>query len=77
MKIIGYSGDADPHDLLLIGGICSIAGFVLFWKVFQGDTMLPGALFTRIPNWMFWSGGLLLQIPLALAFWFLKKQGLL
>jgi len=34
---------------------------------------LPGTTFTHLPRWTFFVGGLLMQIPLSLAWWWLKS----
>ncbi|MEY4484324.1 MAG: hypothetical protein RL693_1776 [Verrucomicrobiota bacterium] len=71
------SSHSDPKDLLFVGVICTSCGLILFWKASTGDTLLPGTLWTRIPTWLFWVGGLLLQLPLPLAIWFLKANGVI
>lgn len=67
---------SDPLTLLSVGFLCSGVGIRLFWKVYHGDTLFPGTLWTHIPDWMFWVGGAILQIPLPLAYYFLKQQNL-
>jgi len=72
--IFNYS---DPKNLLVVGGICTGTGLRLFWKAYSGDTLFPGTLWTCIPAWVFWVGGSILQVPLPLAYFFLKAHGVL
>lgn len=58
-------------DLILVAACCSVAGAVLLWKGIKGDTLMPGTLFTYLPKWLFIALGLLFQLPLPLAFWYL------
>lgn len=67
---IGRDG---PGELLWAGGICSIVGLALLRKWWDQDTLLPGTTFTHLPRWTFFVGGLLMQIPLPLAWWWLKS----
>lgn len=66
-----------PHatDLILVGAVCTASGAVLLWKGITGDTLIPGTLFTYLPKWVFLGLGLLLQLPLPLAFWYLDWLG--
>ncbi len=69
-----YIDYISPTNLLLVGAICTGTGLFLFRKAYTGDTLFPGTLWTHIPTWIFWATGGLLQIPLPLAYFFLKLQ---
>ncbi|MFY7818456.1 MAG: hypothetical protein ACOVRB_08835 [Akkermansiaceae bacterium] len=64
-----------PFNLLALGVLCTVLGIRQFYKVYQGDTLMPGTNFTYLPNWFFYLTGALLQIPLPLACWFLHSVG--
>jgi|688.fasta_scaffold291845_2 hypothetical protein len=64
-----------PGTLLAIGLLCTIVGIRQFYKVYHGDTLMPGTNFTYLPHWFFYVTGALLQIPLPLAWWFLHSMG--
>ena len=66
-----------PKSLLGVGFICTVFGASLIWKARHGDVLMPGTMMTYIPAWIFYLGGGLLQIPLPLAYFFLKHQGLI
>ena len=70
----GYS--RDPELLLFYGLLSSAYGIYLFKRAIDGDTLLSGTTFTYIPKWMFYTAGVLLQLPLPLAYFFLKSKGL-
>jgi len=71
---------ANPSDLILVGLLATGYGIYLIKRGIEGDTLLPGTLFTYVPRWVFISIGLLLQLVLPAAIWFLftiqkLKQG--
>ncbi len=54
--------------------ICLMAtgyGIYLIKRGIEGDTLCPGTNFTYLPRWLFIGGGILLQLPLPAALWFL------
>ena len=63
----------NPYVLILIGIIATGYGIYLIKRGLEGDTLLPGTLFTYLPRWMFILGGLILQLPLPAAIWFLSE----
>jgi len=70
----------NPYSLVLIGLLATGYGIYLIKRGIEGDTLLPGSLFTYVPRWVFILIGLLLQLPLPAAIWFLftiqkVKQG--
>jgi hypothetical protein len=70
----------NPLILIVIGLIATGYGIYLIKRGVQADTLLPGTLFTYVPPWVFIFIGLLLQLPLPAAIWFLftiqkLKQG--
>ena len=56
--------------------MCSSYGIYLLKKAWDHDTLLPGTLTVYLPRWLFVLAGLLFQIPLPAAYWFLKSQNL-
>ncbi len=70
-----YLYSRSPFTLLALGLLCTVLGIRQFYKVHQGDTLMPGTNFTYLPNWFFYVTGVLLQIPLPLAWWFLHSIG--
>jgi len=71
---------ANPNNLILVGLIATGYGIYLIKRGIEGDTLLPGTLFTYVPRWVFIFIGLLLQLVLPAAIWFLftvqkLKQG--
>ena len=71
---------ANPNNLILVGLIATGYGIYLIKRGIEGDTLLPGTLFTCVPRWVFIFIGLLLQLVLPAAIWFLftvqkLKQG--
>jgi hypothetical protein len=60
-----------PFTLISVGLLATGYGLYLIKRGIEGDTLLPGTLFTYVPRWMFIVIGLLLQIPLPAALWFL------
>lgn len=44
---------------------------------FDGDTLLPVTTFYYLQKWLFYTGGIVLQAPLPLAFLFLSTQGII
>ena len=70
----------NPYSLVLIGLLATGYGIYLIKRGIEGDTLLPGSLFTYVSRWVFILVGLLLQLPLPAAIWFLftiqkVKQG--
>ncbi|MCB1096123.1 MAG: hypothetical protein KDN22_11155 [Verrucomicrobiae bacterium] len=57
--------------------MCTLYGVYLVKRGIEGDTLLPGTNFTYVPRWLFFLTGLLLQIPLPAAWYFLRSQGFL
>jgi len=68
-----YSGR--PGNLIGVGVFCTGYGIYLIKRGIEGDTLMPGTSFTYLPKWLFISFGLLLQLPLPAAFWFLNSVG--
>ena len=71
---------ANPNNLILVGLIATGYGIYLIKRGIEGDTLLPSTLFTYVPRWVFIFIGLLLQLVLPAAIWFLftvqkLKQG--
>ncbi len=64
-----------PSKLVVIGLICTVYGIILIKRGYEGDTLMPGTNFTYLPKWLFITGGVLLQLPLIGAVWFLKYSG--
>jgi hypothetical protein len=67
----------NPLSLLSLGLVCTVLGIRLLIKGRQGDTLMPGTNFTYLPVWLFYVSGILMQLPLPLAWWFLRAQGVL
>jgi hypothetical protein len=67
----------DPKVLLIIGALCSGYGIYLIKRGYEGDTLLPGTSFCYLPKWLFYLAGVLLQIPLPMAYLFLKSQAII
>ncbi len=67
----------DPKVLLLIGFLCSGYGIYLIKRGYEGDTLMPGTTFFYLPKWLFYVVGLILQIPLPMAYLFLKSQSII
>jgi len=63
----------NPYILLVVGGVCTLYGLYLIKKAWDGDTLCPGTDFTYLPKWLFYLGGVLLQLPLPAAYIFLKS----
>lgn len=68
-----YSGR--PRNLIGVGIICAVCGIILIKRAIEGDTLMPGTQFTYLPRWLFVVGGLLFQLPLIGACWYLKAFG--
>ena len=66
---------AKPGNLIVLGIVCTIVGFILIKRAWEGDTLLPGTLTCYVPKWIYYGGGILLQIPLPTAYFLLKTQG--
>lgn len=64
-----------PGNLVVVGLICTVYGISLIKRGIEGDTLMPGTNFTYLPRWLFVSCGVLLQLPLVGAYWFLKSTG--
>lgn len=58
-------------NLIFVGIVCTVYGIILIKRGIEGDTLCPGTTFTYLPRWLFIGTGILLQLPLAAAFWFL------
>lgn len=67
----------DTKVLLIIGVLCSGYGIYLIKRGYEGDTLLPSTSFCYLPKWLFYLAGVLLQIPLPLAYLFLKSQSII
>lgn len=65
----------NPFVLILVGVIATGYGIHLILRGIQGDTLLPGTTFTYLPRWLFIVTGLVLQLPLIGAVWFLVALG--
>lgn len=65
----------NPAALLVVAAISTGYGIHLIIRGLQGDTLMPGTNFTYIPRWIFIAAGLLLQLPLPGAIWFLVEIG--
>lgn len=63
----------NPIVLIVVGVIATGYGINLIIRGLQGDTLMPGTTFTYLPRWIFVSAGLLLQLPLIGAVWFLLE----
>ncbi len=61
--------------LLVIGLISAGYGINLIKRGWENDTLMPGTNFTYLPQWLFYLTGILLQIPLVAAIFFLKSIG--
>ena len=61
--------------LIVIGIISAGYGIHLIKRGWEHDTLMPGTNFTYLPQWVFYLGGLLLQLPLIAAIIFLKAIG--
>jgi hypothetical protein len=64
-----------PGTLLAIAITCTVYGIILIKRGIEGDTLMPGTLFTYLPRWSFVTAGILLQIPLPCACWYLHHIG--
>ena len=60
--------------LIVIGLIATGYGIYLLKRGIEGDTLCPGTNFTYLPRWLFIGTGILLQLPLPAAFWFLRSM---
>ena len=65
----------NPLVLIVVGLIATGYGLHLIIRGIQGDTLLPGTTFTYLPRWLFIAAGLVLQLPLPAALWFLIAIG--
>lgn len=61
----------NPSSLLVVGLISTGYGLHLILRGLRRDTLMPGTNFTCLPRWLFVAAGLLLQLPLPGAIWFL------
>ena len=64
-----------PFTLITIGLISAAYGINLIKRGWDHDTLMPGTNFTYLPQWILYLGGVLLQIPLLAAIFFLKSIG--
>lgn len=64
-----------PGNLIAVGIACTVFGLILIKRAIEGDTLMPGTQFTYLPKWLFVTCGLLLQLPLAGACFYLKAFG--
>ncbi len=60
--------------LIGVGLICTGYGIYLIKRGIEGDTLCPGTQFTYLPRGLFIGTGILLQLPLPAAFWFLHSM---
>ena len=60
--------------LIVIGLMATCYGIYLIKRGIEGDTLCPGTNFTYLPRWLFIGTGILLQLPLPAAFWFLRSM---
>ena len=61
-------------NLIAIGLVATGYGIYLIKRGIDGDTLFPRTTFTYLPKWLFIVTGLLLQLPLPAAFWFLHAM---
>ncbi len=61
--------------LIGVGLICTVYGIIWIRQGIEGDTLCPGTSFTYLPRWLFIGAGLLAQLPLPAAIWFLSSAG--
>ena len=59
--------------LIAIGLMATGYGIYLIKRGIEGDTLCPGTTFTYLPRWLFIGTGILLQLPLPAAVWFLHS----
>jgi hypothetical protein len=64
-----------PRNLFVVGIICTCYGIYLIKCGYEGDTLMPGTQFTYLPRWLFYTVGLILQLPLLGAWLFLRSTG--
>lgn len=62
----------NPSGLLIVGAITTIYGLNLIKCGIQGDTLMPGTSFTYLPRWIFITTGLVMQLPLPAAIWYMQ-----
>ncbi|MBE2178982.1 MAG: hypothetical protein IAE97_00725 [Chthoniobacterales bacterium] len=67
----------NPFVLIVLGVVATGYGIHLILRGLQGDTLLSGTTFTYLPRWLFILTGLILQLPLPGAVWFLIATGYL
>lgn len=73
MNLTAVLGARNPRTLITVGLICTGYGIYLIKRDIEGDTLMPGTTFIYLPKWLFITTGLLLQLPLPAAFWFLDE----
>lgn len=44
---------ASPYSLIVVGLLATGYGIYLIKRGIEGDTLLPGTLFTYVPRWVF------------------------
>ncbi len=74
MNIIAFLVGRYSSRLIIVGMICTGYGIYLIKRGIEGDTLMPGTTFTYLPKWLFITTGLLLQLPLPAAFWYLETM---
>ncbi len=74
MKLNSYLAINRGGNLIAVGLIATSYGIYLIKCGIQGDTLCPGTTFTYLPRWLFIGTGVLLQLPLPAAFWFLNAM---
>ncbi|MES2660367.1 MAG: hypothetical protein V4689_17215 [Verrucomicrobiota bacterium] len=71
MNLPFYLSANQGGRLIGVGLLCTGYVIYLIKRGIEGDTLYPGTTFTYLPRWLFIGSGILLQLPLPLAFWFL------
>lgn len=74
MMLLTYLAINRGGNLITVGLVCTGYGIYLIKRGIEGDTLCPGTTFTYLPRWLFIGTGLLLQLPLPAAFWFLNAM---
>lgn len=72
LQAIPLAFSRNPSGLLVVGAIATVYGLHLIKCGIQGDTLMPGTSFTYLPRWLFIATGLVIQIPLPAAIWYIQ-----
>ena len=62
-----------PYRFVILGLLATVYGISLIRQGLNRETLLAGTKFTYLPPWLFVLGGVLLQLPLPVALWFLAE----